>query len=132
MLMPRACDAVAGGVPLHDDRRSGDSLFTGDACIAEPRPGTSSRELSFQGTTVGFTARPDLGKEAAMIAQLKSKTAFPLTVDVYLGFEVIQKNDTTFVAIPRGWTQVQVTVLQAADLPSMRKRIWAWWHNLLD
>jgi hypothetical protein len=67
-----------------------------------------------------------------MIAQVKSKPAFPHTVDVYLGFEIIQKDDKTFVGIPRGWTQGKVAVLQAADLPGMRKRIWEWWHHLLD
>ena len=67
-----------------------------------------------------------------MIAEAKSRTVFPQSVDVYLGFEVIQRAESAFVAIPRGWTQVRVTVLQAGDLPAIRKRIWAWWHNLVD
>ena len=67
-----------------------------------------------------------------MIAEVKTKMQFPQSVDVYLGFEIIQKNASALVAIPRGWTQAQVTILQATDLPAMRKRIWAWWHNPMD
>jgi hypothetical protein len=67
-----------------------------------------------------------------MIAELKTKTDFPKSMDVYLGFEIIRQSDTTYVAIPRGWTHVQVTILEGRDLPLIRKRIWSWWHSLLD
>ena len=67
-----------------------------------------------------------------MITELRSRTVFPKTIDVYLGFEIVQQDDTTFVAIPRGWTSVRLTILEAGDLPTLRQRIWSWWHRLLD
>ena len=53
-------------------------------------------------------------------------------VDVYLGFEIRRHSDASFVAIPLGWTHRDAAVLEAQDLPTLRKRIWSWWHRLLD
>ena len=68
-----------------------------------------------------------------MIAATKPpQQATPRTLDVYLGFEIRQHPDGTLVAIPAGWTHRDATVLEARDLPTLRMRIWSWWHRLLD
>ena len=51
-------------------------------------------------------------------------------VDVYLGFEIFEKDGIGFAAIPRGWARDGRTVLKASDLPTLRKRIWFWWYHL--
>lgn len=53
-------------------------------------------------------------------------------VDVYLGFEIRRHSDGAYVAIPTGWTHRDAALLEAADLPALRKKIWGWWHRLLD
>ena len=52
-------------------------------------------------------------------------------VDVYLGFEIFAE-DTGFVAISQDWAADHPEVLQAPDLPTLRKLIWRWWHSLQD
>ena len=66
-----------------------------------------------------------------MIAATKSQTP-PQVVDFYLGFEIRQSTDGTLVALPRGWSHQEMAMLEAPDMPAMRKRIWGWWHRLLD
>lgn len=56
----------------------------------------------------------------------------PQKVDVYLGFEIHQTADGTYVAFPIGWNHKDITLLEAGDLPQLRKRIWSWWHRFLD
>lgn len=56
----------------------------------------------------------------------------PQPVDVYLGFEIVQEAEDRFVAVPQAWAGEQENALEAADLPSLRKLIWDWWHNILD
>jgi len=58
--------------------------------------------------------------------------ALPRTIDRYLGFEIRQLAEDTFVAFPQGWSHPAVVLLEARDLPTLRKRVWAWWHHLLD
>jgi hypothetical protein len=53
-------------------------------------------------------------------------------IDVYLGFEIRQHATDSFVAIPAGWSHPDIVLLEASDLPALRKRIWGWWHRLLD
>ncbi len=53
-------------------------------------------------------------------------------VDVYLGFEIYQEAEDRFVAVPQGWAGGEENQLHAPDLPSLRKKIWDWWHNILD
>ncbi len=53
-------------------------------------------------------------------------------VDVYLGFEIVQEAEDRFVAVPQGWAGGEENELHAGDLPSLRKLIWDWWHNILD
>jgi hypothetical protein len=68
-----------------------------------------------------------------MIAATKPMNKAELgIVDVYLGFEIRQESDNCFVAIPTGWTHRDAALLEAHDLPSLRKMIWGWWHRLLD
>lgn len=67
-----------------------------------------------------------------MTASTKIALPLPQTVDTYLGFEIRQITDDAFVAFPLGWTHRDVTLLEAADLPAIRKRIWSWWHRMLD
>ena len=66
-----------------------------------------------------------------MIAATKSPTP-PQVVDFYLGFEIRQIAKDALVALPRGWSHQEMAMLEAPDLPAMRKRIWGWWHRLLD
>jgi hypothetical protein len=67
-----------------------------------------------------------------MTALTKLPVQKPQQVDVYLGFEILQHGEDSYVAIPRGWTHVDAKILEAEDLPALRKRIWSWWHRLLD
>jgi hypothetical protein len=67
-----------------------------------------------------------------MTAALKTAPDLPQTVDTYLGFEIRKITDDAFVAFPLGWTHRDVTLLEAPNLPTLRKRVWAWWHRLLD
>ena len=67
-----------------------------------------------------------------MTATTKIEAPLPHAVDTYLGFEIRQISDATFVAFPLGWAHKDVTLLEASYLPSMRKRIWSWWHRFLD
>lgn len=132
MLMP--CEVRSDAGAISTQRNAGRSSLVLGLGSAAPRfrreQPTEPHRFNDRQPLISVGAQT--GKETMMIAQVKSKPAFPHTVDVYLGFEIIQKDDKTFVAIPRGWTQGKVAVLQATDLPTMRKRIWAWWHHLLD
>jgi hypothetical protein len=68
----------------------------------------------------------------AITKKLPENEKTPEAVDVYLGFEILRHGDDGFIAIPRGWTHTEVRVLEADDLPALRKQIWKWWHSLLD
>jgi hypothetical protein len=46
--------------------------------------------------------------------------------DSYLGFG-IKHQDGCYVATPVGWTG---EVLLAESMPTMRRKIWRWWHQL--
>ncbi len=61
-----------------------------------------------------------------------AREAQPRTLDIYLGFEIHQHGDASFVAIPSGWVHRDAVVLEASSLPLLRMRIWNWWHRLLD
>ncbi|MFQ5600469.1 MAG: hypothetical protein ACE5G2_07940 [Candidatus Krumholzibacteriia bacterium] len=61
-----------------------------------------------------------------------SSTASPRPIDVYLGFEIFEEEEGGFVAVPQGWADGGGKELEASDLPALRKRIWHWWHDLLD
>ena len=67
-----------------------------------------------------------------MTATQNVAAPLPQTVDTYLGFEIRQMADDSFVAIPTGWSHRDIAVIEAADMPTMRKRIWSWWHRFLD
>ena len=58
--------------------------------------------------------------------------ALPRALDSYLGFEIRHSAEDSYVAFPQGWSHAGLVLLEAADLPTLRKRIWAWWHRPLD
>ena len=66
-----------------------------------------------------------------MVVQTKAPAARPQTVELYLGFLITQEDEMYFVATPSGWTH-SGAILEASDLPTLRKRIWVWWHRPLD
>ena len=66
-----------------------------------------------------------------MLATTRTSTP-PQTVDTYLGFEIRHLGEDAYVAFPQGWSHARVSVLEADSLPAIRKRVWAWWHRLLD
>jgi len=67
-----------------------------------------------------------------MIASAKVDTQEHTTLEVYLGFMVTRQGEHSYVAVPSGWNRVTPVVLEGASLPVIRKRIWSWWHRLLD
>ncbi len=67
-----------------------------------------------------------------MIAATKLPTELPRKVDTYLGFDIVHRAPDSFVAIPNGWTPLGSALLEAHDLPALRKAIWSWWHRPLD
>ena len=48
------------------------------------------------------------------------------TVDEYLGY-AIHEAAGRYLAIPRGWTG---EVLEASNMPQIRRKIWRWWFQL--
>jgi len=46
--------------------------------------------------------------------------------DAYLGFG-IKVQDGCYVATPVGWTG---EVLLAESMPTLRRKIWRWWHQV--
>lgn len=48
------------------------------------------------------------------------------SVDEYLGFAIYAVAGW-YLAIPKGW---QGEVLEAADIPLMRRKIWRWWYQM--
>ena len=62
------------------------------------------------------------------IVETRTPEARPQTIEVYLGFR-ITPHSAGLLAIPEGWSRYGV-VLEAPDLPAIRKRIWRWWHLL--
>lgn len=81
--------------------------------------GTRDTELSTE-WRVRFSEVPAMQTE-----QRAATIAAPPSVR-YLGFE-IQRLDGEFAARPAGWPG---EVLVAADLPTLRKRIWCWWYRV--
>lgn len=67
-----------------------------------------------------------------MTLESTSPTAAPKPVDVYLGYEIYEETTDLFIARPQGWAEGDRDQIEAEDLPTLRKRIWKWWHNLLD
>jgi len=65
-----------------------------------------------------------------MIAPAKIETQEQAAIEVYLGFSITRRGDS-YMAIPTGWS-VAPAVLDGASLPAIRKRIWSWWHRLVD
>jgi len=49
-----------------------------------------------------------------------------VSTDTYLGFKIVPFG-LGFLARPYGWPGGD---LQANDLPTLRKKIWAWWHHV--
>lgn len=48
------------------------------------------------------------------------------SVDEYLGF-AIHEVAGWYLAIPQGW---HGQVLEAGDVPVLRRKIWRWWYQL--
>jgi len=46
--------------------------------------------------------------------------------DEYLGYR-IQLQDGSYVAMPLGWNG---EVIVAETLPTVRRKIWRWWHQV--
>jgi hypothetical protein len=57
----------------------------------------------------------------AIVQEMKHE---PRYGDSYLGFEIRTQNGC-YVATPAGWTG---EVLLAESLPTLRLKIWRWWH----
>jgi hypothetical protein len=64
------------------------------------------------------------------VVDIKVPEASPQTIEVYLGFRITQQG-AGFFALPEGWSR-SGAVLEAADLPTIRMRIWRWWHQVRD
>lgn len=72
-----------------------------------------------------FSCGPRLAIEA------EPSTAPLEPIDMDLGFGIFKENECLY-ALPQGWTLAGREPLQTPDLPAIRKRIWHWWHSLLD
>ena len=60
------------------------------------------------------------------VVETKTPQVRSQAIEVYLGFR-ITPHSAGLLAIPEGWSRYGA-VLEAADLPTIRKRIWRWWH----
>jgi hypothetical protein len=68
-------------------------------------------------------AQKEVPEMQATVNQIKEA---PVTSDVYLGYE-IRLQDGGLVATPQGW---RGEVLIADTMPTMRRKIWRWWHQV--
>lgn len=59
-----------------------------------------------------------------MQATVNPRVENPTLADEYLGY-AIKNQDGCYVATPMGWNG---EVLLADNLPTLRRKIWRWWH----
>ena len=68
-------------------------------------------------------AKKEVPVMQATLQTVKRETPYE---DSYLGFG-IKVQDGSYIATPVGWTG---EVLLAESMPTMRRKIWRWWHQL--
>jgi hypothetical protein len=81
--------------------------------------------------STGRSPPPNAGEET-MIASAKLIAEPCRDALDYLGFTVERRGESSFVATSKDWNHNTVVTFEAASLPAIRKRIWSWWHRLLD